>query len=154
MKGEEDETAPGRVQGVSAKPDAAKYRRRPTARCPFNTYRSSLSMPLTFSEYQRRTRRTAVYPIVGKRFVYPAIGLAGETGEVLEKIKKVLRDKNGVIDEETKKKIGKELGDVLWYVAQLCTELGLNLEKVAEENLMKVEDRARRGAIHGEGDER
>lgn len=82
------------------------------------------------------------------------MGLAGETGEVVEKIKKVIRDKKSIIDEETKQAIAKEIGDVLWYLAQLCTELDLSLEEVAKENLKKLLSRLERGKIHGEGDER
>ncbi len=111
-------------------------------------------MTLTFSEYQKESRKTAVYPNAGNNFIYPTLGLAGEAGEVAEKIKKVIRDKNGVIDEETKEKIAKELGDVLWYVAQLCTELGLSMEEVARKNLEKLFSRKERGVLHGEGDER
>ena len=111
-------------------------------------------MALTFDEYQKLSRKTAVYPNAGKNFVYPALGLAGETGEVVEKIKKVIRDKNGLIDEETKQAIAKEIGDVLWYLAQLCTELDLSLEEVAKENLKKLLSRLERGKIHGEGDDR
>ena len=111
-------------------------------------------MPLTFEEYQRESRKTAVYPGRGNNFIYPALGLAGETGEVLEKIKKIIRDKAGKLDEETKEKIAKELGDVLWYIAQLCTELGLSMEEVAKQNLEKLFSRKERGVLQGEGDER
>ncbi len=111
-------------------------------------------MPLTFEEYQRESRKTAIYPDQGNNFIYPALGLAGETGEVIEKIKKVIRDKGGRVDEETKEKIAKELGDVLWYVAQLCTELGLSMEEVAKQNLEKLFSRKARGVLRGEGDER
>lgn len=109
---------------------------------------------LTFDEYQKRSRKTAVYPQKGNNFVYPALGLAGETGEVIEKIKKVIRDKNGKIDEQSKEAIKKELGDVLWYLSQLCTEIGLSLEEVARENLEKLISRMKRGKLHGEGDNR
>ena len=71
---------------------------------------------MNFQEYQDKSRKTAQYPDLGKNFVYPTLGLAGEAGEVAEKIKKVIRDKNGIIDEETREMIKKELGDVLWYV--------------------------------------
>ena len=111
-------------------------------------------MSLTFEEYQRESRKTAVYPNRGNNFIYPALGLGGEAGEVLEKIKKILRDKHGEIDEEAREKLAKELGDVLWYVAQLCTELGLSMEEVAKQNLEKLFSRKERGVLHGEGDER
>ena len=111
-------------------------------------------MVLSFEQYQKESRKTAVYPEQGNNFIYPALGLAGETGEVLEKIKKIIRDKGGELDEEMRKKIAKELGDVLWYIAQLCTELGLSMEEVARKNLEKLFSRKARGTLHGEGDER
>jgi len=109
---------------------------------------------MTFEEYQKQSRKTAKYPNSGNNFVYPTLGLAGESGEVAEKIKKVLRDKNGVIDEATKQEIKKELGDVLWYVTQLGTELGLSLEEVAAENIKKLFSRLERGKLGGNGDNR
>lgn len=109
---------------------------------------------MTFDEYQRQSRKTAQYPDAGKNFVYPTLGLAGESGEVAEKIKKVLRDKRGVVDEETAQLIAQELGDVLWYIAQLATELGLSLDEIARHNLDKLASRLRRGVISGEGDTR
>ncbi|MBI5147681.1 MAG: nucleoside triphosphate pyrophosphohydrolase family protein [Parcubacteria group bacterium] len=110
---------------------------------------------MTFEEYQKLSRKTAAYPkLAGGEFVYPLLGLCGESGEVAEKLKKVLRDKNGDIDEETKKEIAKELGDVLWYLSQLATELGIPLEEVAKMNLEKLFSRLERNAIKGSGDNR
>ena len=87
-------------------------------------------------------------------WIYPALGLAGEAGEVLEKLKKAIRDKQGYISESDLLLIKKELGDVLWYVATLSSELGLSLDDVATTNLNKVKDRKRRGTTSGSGDER
>lgn len=109
---------------------------------------------MNFEEYQEKSRKTALYPNVGQNFIYPTIGLAGETGEVSEKIKKVIRDKDGIIDEEDKDAIKKELGDVLWYVSQLATELGLSLDDIAENNIKKLYSRLDRGVISGNGDNR
>lgn len=109
---------------------------------------------MNFEEYQKKSRKTAIYPNAGENFIYPTLGLSGEAGEVAEKIKKVLRDKNGAIDKETKTAIEKELGDVLWYVAQLSTELGLNMDEVAEKNIEKLYDRMNRGKLNGSGDNR
>lgn len=109
---------------------------------------------MNFQDYQEKSRKTALYPNIGKNFVYPVIGLAGETGEVSEKIKKVIRDKNGVIDDDTREAIKKELGDVLWYVSQLATELGLSLDDIAENNIEKLYSRFERGTINGNGDNR
>jgi len=110
--------------------------------------------PLTFEEYQTESRKTAIYPEIGKGFVYPAFGLGGETGEVLETIKKIFRDGDGEINEETRKKLEKELGDVLWYLSNLTTELGLSLDEIAKGNLEKLASRKERGVLHGSGDDR
>jgi NTP pyrophosphatase (non-canonical NTP hydrolase) len=109
---------------------------------------------MTFEDYQQESRRTVRYPDAGHNFIYPTLGLSGEAGEVAEKIKKVIRDKNGVIDPETRNAIAKELGDVLWYVSQLATELGIGLEDVAHGNIEKLFSRLERGTLHGDGDER
>lgn len=111
-------------------------------------------MPLTFSEYQRRTADTAVYPDVGRNPIYPTLGLAGEAGEVCEKVKKVLRDSDGQFSAEAVGAIQKELGDVLWYAARLAAELGLDLGQVAEENLSKLASRQQRDHLSGSGDDR
>ncbi|HBA36343.1 TPA: hypothetical protein DCZ15_00550 [Candidatus Falkowbacteria bacterium] len=108
---------------------------------------------MTFSEYQRESRRTAKYtqqPL----YIYPTLGLAGETGEVAEKIKKIIRDKNGLVDEQDRQDLSKELGDVLWYLTQIATELEINLEDVAAGNLEKLSSRLERGKIGGSGDNR
>jgi len=110
---------------------------------------------IDFAEYQKRAFSTAVYPGRGEgNFTYPALGLAGETGEVCEKLKKAVRDDGGVVSPGRKALLAKELGDVLWYVAALSTELGLSLDEVASANLEKLASRAARGVIHGNGDER
>jgi len=109
---------------------------------------------MTFEEYQKLSRKTAFYPNVGKNFIYPTLGLSGESGEVSEKIKKVIRDKAGVVDEATKVEISKELGDVLWYVAQIATELELPLKEIADENIRKLQSRKERGMLGGGGDNR
>jgi len=109
---------------------------------------------MNFDDYQKKSRKTALYPNVGENFIYPTIGLAGETGEVSEKIKKVIRDKGGKIDDETREMIKKELGDVLWYVSQLASELGISLDDIAEKNIEKLYSRLERGKLHGSGDNR
>jgi NTP pyrophosphatase (non-canonical NTP hydrolase) len=106
-----------------------------------------------FSEYQRRSRRTAEYPREAW-LTYPALGLAGEAGEVAEHVKKTIRDDGGVVSEERRAALAKELGDVLWYVAQLASELGLDLEQIAHANLEKLLSRQRRGMLSGSGDDR
>ncbi len=109
---------------------------------------------MNFEEYQKLSRSTAVYPDLGNNYIYPTLGLTGEAGEVAEKIKKVLRDKNGDIDDATRQSLSKELGDVLWYVSNLATELNLRLDAIASENIEKLKSRKQRGRISGEGDDR
>ncbi len=109
---------------------------------------------MTFDEYQQKSRKTALYPNLGSNYVYPTLGLAGEAGEVAEKIKKAIRDDQGKITDQKKSEIEKELGDVLWYAAQIATELGLTLNKVAEANIEKLYSRLERGVLTGSGDNR
>lgn len=109
---------------------------------------------MNFDDYQKKSRETAIYPNLGNNFIYPVLGLVGEAGEVAEKVKKVLRDKGGKLDEETKEEIVKELGDVLWYISNLATELGLSLQVTAEKNIEKLQSRKQRETLHGSGDNR
>jgi len=109
---------------------------------------------LDFNDYQDECSKTAVYPNRLNNFIYPTLGLAGEAGEVSEKIKKIIRDKNGIINDESREEIKKELGDVLWYISALCDELKLSMEDVAETNIRKLNDRKKRNMLKGEGDNR
>jgi NTP pyrophosphatase (non-canonical NTP hydrolase) len=108
---------------------------------------------MELSEYQALSRRTAQYPREAW-LSYPALGLAGEAGEVAEHAKKAIRDDGGEITAERRTALSKELGDVLWYVAQLASELGLELDQIASANLEKLLSRQRRGVLSGSGDER
>lgn len=105
------------------------------------------------AEYQRLSRRTAEYPREAW-LAYPALGLAGEAGEVAEHAKKAIRDDGGEVSAERRAAMAAELGDVLWYVAQLATELGLDFEDIAQANLDKLRSRQRRGVLSGDGDDR
>lgn len=109
---------------------------------------------MKFSEYQQKSRRTAAYPSIGHSVIYPTLGLVNEAGEVAGKIKKIFRDKAGQISETDRQALQAELGDVLWYLAQMATELNLSLDEIAEHNLEKLLDRQQRGVIGGEGDNR
>ncbi|MDD5043175.1 MAG: nucleoside triphosphate pyrophosphohydrolase family protein [Patescibacteria group bacterium] len=109
---------------------------------------------MDFQEYQKKSRATAFYPKVGENFVYPTLGLCGETGEVAEKVKKIFRDNGGVLDDNRRREIEKELGDILWYMAQVATEMGLDLGKIAEDNIQKLSSRKERGTLGGDGDDR
>lgn len=108
---------------------------------------------MDFNEYQDKAVATAIYG-AGNAVIYPALGLANEAGEVLGKIKKVLRDKNGEFTLETNKAIGDEIGDVLWYMAALCRDLNIQLGDVAKNNITKLLDRQARNVIQGSGDNR
>ena len=108
---------------------------------------------MTIQEYQDRALATAIYGS-GNSIIYPALGMNGEAGEVAEKIKKVLRDKNGVFSQDDKDEILKEVGDVLWYCNALCRDIGHTLEFCMEVNISKLESRKERKVINGSGDNR
>jgi len=109
---------------------------------------------MTLDEYQREARKTSVYPDIGKNFTYPTLGLVGEAGEVAEKVKKILRDDDGKLSEEKREELIKEMGDVLWYLANLGEEVKVGLSEVAERNLEKLASREKRGRLKGSGDNR
>jgi NTP pyrophosphatase (non-canonical NTP hydrolase) len=103
-------------------------------------------MALDFAEYQRQASRTAIYDDADV-VVYPALGLVSEAGEVAGKVKKVLRDDKGQFLPEKRQEIAKEIGDVLWYIAALCTDLNVDMEAVAQGNLDKLNSRLARGVL-------
>ena len=107
-----------------------------------------------FDLYQDAAEATAIYPDKGDNLYYPALGLAGEAGEVCEKIKKIMRDQKGFVTQESAEEISKELGDVLWYIAALATEINISLSSIAEDNMNKLVDRQERGVLGGSGDNR
>jgi NTP pyrophosphatase (non-canonical NTP hydrolase) len=109
---------------------------------------------MTFLEYERIFKKTAIYPDAGNNIYYPTLGLAGESGEVAEKVKKVMRDDGGSIRPEVREELKKELGDVLWYLNALCLELGTTLEIVSRMNTEKLLSRLERNKLRGSGDNR
>src|SRR3989338_2409644 len=109
---------------------------------------------MTFEEYQKESRKTALYPNKDNNFIYPVLGLCGESGEIAEKIKKVIRDEGGIVSEHKREEIKKELGDVRWYISQIATELDLSLGAVAKLNIEKLQSRLERNKISGSGDNR
>lgn len=109
--------------------------------------------PMTLDNYQILANSTAQYPSTYK-VVYPALGLAGEAGEIANKVKKIIRDTNNIITEEKRKELKAEIGDVCWYIAALATDLGLSLDEIAKENIAKLKSRQERGVIKGDGDDR
>ena len=108
---------------------------------------------MNLMDYTYNAQKTAIYP-KDRAIEYLGLGLLSEAGEVAGKIKKVIRDNNGVFDLEARMKIADECGDVLWYLAVLCGEIGVPLESVAAKNNAKLLDRLARGVIGGSGDER
>lgn len=108
---------------------------------------------MDLSEYQKKAVETAIYG-EGSKITYPTLGLAGEAGEVADKVKKVLRDNQGAFTDEKNLEIAKELGDVLWYCAALARDLGYDLSIIAQMNISKLQSRKERGKIQGEGDNR
>ncbi len=109
---------------------------------------------LSFDDYQEEASKTAIYPNKGDNLYYPALGLAGEAGEVCEKVKKIMRDDGGEVSIEKAGELVKEIGDVLWYVAALCEELDISMEAAASINLAKLKARQENGTLQGSGDNR
>lgn len=110
-------------------------------------------MNLTFKQYSNKAQEFAIYNR-DLGVYYLILGLCGETGEVADKLKKIYRDKGGLITEEDKKSIAYELGDVLWYLTNIANELGVSIEDIAKLNLTKLYKRKENGTIHGDGDNR
>jgi NTP pyrophosphatase (non-canonical NTP hydrolase) len=114
---------------------------------------------MNFLDYQHDTADTAIYPDAGSRdsftgLAYVTMGLAGEAGEICNKVKKIARDNGGVIGQHHRNMLVEELGDVLWYASQLATQLGVPLEQVARLNLEKLTGRKAAGTLGGSGDRR
>lgn len=111
---------------------------------------------MKFDDYQEEARDLAVYPGIQSfgGLVYAALGLNGEAGEVGDHVKKAMRDDDGEITEEREEKLLNEMGDTLWYLAAVASELGYTLSSVAKRNLDKLNDRRMRGTLKGDGDDR
>ena len=106
---------------------------------------------MNINTYQQQATETAIYK---DKVIYPTLGLAGEAGEIANKVKKVLRDSSGEIQEDVRQNLIDELGDVLWYIAALATDLKVELSEVADRNIEKLNSRKNRGVIGGSGDNR
>jgi NTP pyrophosphatase (non-canonical NTP hydrolase) len=109
---------------------------------------------MDFNSYQEKARETAIYPNMGNEFTYPALGLVGEAGEIANKLKKVIRDNGGVLTDAVRQAVRDEIGDCLWYIAQLATEMGADLGDIAQGNIDKLQSRKERGTLTGSGDNR
>lgn len=110
---------------------------------------------MTLNEYQRAALSTALRS--GDEFkdlMHWALGISGESGEISEKLKKIIRDKNSILSDDDKTELLKEVGDVLWYLAVLVDQLGYDFDKVATDNVTKLRSRQQRGKLTGSGDNR
>jgi NTP pyrophosphatase (non-canonical NTP hydrolase) len=110
---------------------------------------------MTLQEYQEQALSTVLSS--GDEFkdlLHWVLGMNGEAGEVAEKVKKIIRDKNSIVSEEDKVELAKELGDVLWYIAVFAHDLGVPLDQIAQTNLDKLKSRKDRGVLGGAGDNR
>jgi len=114
---------------------------------------------MDFNQYQKKTKKTAIYPDSSVEYstdgvMYTSLGLASEAGEVAGKIKKIFRDENGYFNYNNRLPVLDEMGDVLWYISELASLLGTDLETIAQMNIDKLEGRKERGVIGGSGDDR
>ena len=113
---------------------------------------------MNIDEYQEKAKKYDFFDVTDDfnqiSFLEKVLGLAGEAGETADKIKKIIRDKGGKTEIEDKKEIAKELGDVLWYVANIARYMNISMSEVAQMNLDKLESRWERNKLHGEGDNR
>lgn len=110
---------------------------------------------MTFDEYQERAHQTSFdTEIGGSTLLYPVLGLLGEAGEIANKVKKIFRDNGGELSDIDRAFLLKEAQDCQWYIAEICTQLGVSLDAMAVANLEKLADRAERGVISGNGDNR
>ena len=110
---------------------------------------------MTLDEYQKQALTTVIS--CGDDFkdlTHWVLGISGESGEIADKLKKIIRDQNGVVTSENKTELAKEVGDVLWYLAVLAEHLGVSFEEIAQGNIAKLRSRQARGAIGGSGDNR
>ena len=108
---------------------------------------------MDFSEYQKEAYKTLIHKD-RDNLAYFALGVAGESGEVADKIKKIFRDKEGIMNDEDKQELAKEMGDVLWYLSQLAQYIDVDFAKIAQMNLDKLKSRQERGVLAGSGDNR
>ena len=113
---------------------------------------------MKMNEFQKQAIDFALYP-ENIEVIYTALGLAGEAGEVCEKIKKIIRSGKDIRTEAKynfvfRGEVAKEIGDCLWYIANICNDFNFNMETIAKMNIDKLEDRRKRGILHGEGDNR
>jgi NTP pyrophosphatase (non-canonical NTP hydrolase) len=121
-----------------------------------SNYDCNQDVHLSFNEYQKKAASTAIYKDgnEGRELFYVALGLAGEAGEFAGEVSKLIRDDKGQLTLERANKLVSEVGDVMWFLAQTCTELGVTMEQVAQANLDKLASRKARGVLTGSGGDR
>jgi len=108
---------------------------------------------MDFTKYQETAVETAIYPDT-HRILYPALGMAGEAGEVANKVKKIIRDGPENMPDDWKDQLASEIGDVLWYCAALANDIGIPLALIAAQNRDKLLARKQKGTLQGSGDTR
>lgn len=111
-------------------------------------------MGVDFFDLDNLVRKTWVYPNIGDNLIYPVLGLCGEAGEVAEKVKKLIRDHDGILTPKIELELAKELGDVLWYISATAQELGFSSEFIMNAVKDKLLSRKDRDVLHGDGDNR
>jgi len=108
---------------------------------------------MKISEYEEKAQATAIYPDSHK-ITYPALGMAGEAGEVANKVKKLIRDGKDEMPDDWREQLASEIGDVMWYCAALARDLDVSLTTIMAANLDKLKARQERGTLGGSGDKR
>lgn len=109
---------------------------------------------MNLNDYQTAALRTAAPRDKKNEFFHLVLGLVGESGEIAEKIKKIVRDQDSDFSKLDKADLTKELGDVLWHIAVIADYFDIPFEEVGATNIAKLADRLKRGVIQGSGDNR
>lgn len=109
---------------------------------------------MNLDEYQKLALRTAAPKDKKNELFHLLLALCGESGEIAEKAKKIIRDKDSDFSQWDREDIIKELGDVLWHVAVIANYFDIPLDEVGDKNIAKLADRMKRGMISGSGDDR
>lgn len=110
---------------------------------------------MQFNDYQKKALSTVLTTDDKfKDLLHWVLGINGESGEIAEKVKKIIRDKNGKVSAADKQDLAKEIGDVLWYLAVFADQLGVKMDDIAQANLDKLQSRKKRGVLGGSGDNR
>jgi len=109
---------------------------------------------LSFNEYQSITGVHAKPPTGAPELLVRVAELCEEAGEVAGNAKRIYRDEGGSLTEGRRSNLAKELGDTLWNIGRIATLLGYTLEEIAQMNVDKLQGRADRGTLCGQGDAR